>query len=76
MTDDLLTIWVIYHSPSDFPGKWVLRGQDALPGRVVRPHANGFICETLEQARKHVPPGLAMLTRHPDDDPVIYEVWL
>jgi hypothetical protein len=72
----LLTIWVIYKNPRDFPGKWVLRAQDAIPGGEVRPHADCMVCETLEQARECVPPGLVMLTRDPNDNPAIHETWI
>jgi hypothetical protein len=72
---DLLTIWVIYRSPSDYPGKWVLRGHDIGPGSVTS-HAKKIVADTLQELRAHLPPGLVPLTLHPDDDPVIYETWL
>jgi hypothetical protein len=72
----MLTIYVIYRNPSDYPGKWVLRAQDAGAGRTVTPHQDCFVCDTLEQARECVPPGLVHMPRHPDDDPVIYETWI
>jgi hypothetical protein len=71
----MLTIWVIYWNPRDQPGKWVLRAQDT-DRDGVKPHPEYVVCETLEQARACVPPGLVMMQRHPDDDPVIFEVWL
>jgi hypothetical protein len=74
--DRLLTIFVIYQNPSDYPGKFVVRAQDALPSGEVRPHPDCIVCDTIEQARETVPPGLVLLTRAPDDDPVIYETWI
>jgi hypothetical protein len=74
--DHLLTLWVIYKNPSDYPGKFVLRAQVAYPGGEVRLHPDCMVCDTLEQAREGVPPGLVLLTRAPEDDPVIYETWI
>jgi hypothetical protein len=74
--NNLLTIWVIYQNPRDFPGKWVLRGQTAGPGGVITPLPQCVVVDSLDEARTHVPYGLVCMTRHPDDDPVIYEVWL
>lgn len=71
----VLTIWVIYRSPRDFPGKWVLRGQDASGG-VVTPHAKCRVGDSLEAVRNCLPPGLICLGRQPGDDPVIFETWI
>jgi hypothetical protein len=76
MAEHLLTIWVIYKNPRDFPGKWVLRGQDAISGGGVQPHETARFADTLEGVRAHLPPGLVLLSRHPDDDPAIYETWI
>jgi hypothetical protein len=70
-----LTVWVIYNSPRDHPGKWVLRAQDANRDGV-RPHDDCYVCESLEQARAYLPWGVVKLARHPEDDPVIYETWV
>ena len=75
MTDDKLTIWVIYKNPRDHPGKWVLRGQDVGSGTVTaRPDC--MVADTYEEVHAALPPGLHRLHRFPDDDPVIYETWL
>ena len=76
MRNDLLTIWVIYRHPSDYPGKWVLRGQDAMRDGTVRPHGKLVVADSLEAARAWLPPGLDLMQRHPADDPAIYETWL
>ena len=67
-----LTIWTIYKSPSDHPGKWVLRGRD-VPGDI---HAEYVVGDSLEEVRKAVPFGLIRLPRSAQDVPVIYEVWI
>lgn len=81
MNDGLLTFWVIYFGAKNHPpGKWVLRAQDAGVSEVVSPdrirrHETFFECDSLEEARAKVPPGLYRMPRHPSDDPVIVESW-
>jgi len=72
MTDTCLTVWTIYKNPSDYPGKWVLRGSD-VPGNV---HAEAVVGDTLEEVRRAVPFGLIRLERCAHDDPVIHEIWI
>jgi hypothetical protein len=73
----MLTTWTIYRNPSDFPGKWVVRMSEIVPGTPApMPRPECAVCETLDQARAAVPPGLFCLPRFPADDPVIYEVWI
>lgn len=69
---DALAIWTIYRSPSDHPGMWVVRPH-YVPGGPARAH---YVTSSLEDARRVVPPGLICLSRHEDDDPVIYETWI
>ena len=74
--DKILTIWVIYKHPKDFPTSWVLRGQDACADGSIAPHAACHVASTLEGARRGLPQGLYNLGRQPNDDPVIYESWI
>lgn len=76
MGDKLLTIWVIYFNPRDHPGKFVLRGQDAVQGGGVQPHLEAFVGDSLEEVRQALPPGLVWMPRHSSDDPVIVETWI
>ena len=86
-----LTIWVIYRSPRDYPGQYVVRAQDVFAGNqeaVPRPEC--AVCNTLEQARAALPryqtleerdgvsygAELVRLERHPDDVPEIVETWI
>ena len=68
----MITIWTIYQSPSDYPDRWVLRAFD-VPGG---PRQECVVCDTLDQVRACVPPGLFRLSRMPNDEPQIYETWL
>lgn len=76
MGADSLAMWVIYENPSDYRGKFVVRihrpGRD---GSVVAEREPRAVVDTLAQARAVVPPLLYRMDRHPDDDPVIVEVW-
>jgi hypothetical protein len=67
-----ITLFVVYRSPSDFPGKYVVRRWlDAVPEREPL-----RVCEQLDQARAAIPAGAAYIGRMREDDPAICEVWL
>jgi hypothetical protein len=78
-----LTLYTIYDHPKDYPASWVVRRSYVPP---ATPEAEGFetlmdlhpwaTCGSLEEARASVPDGSARLEPHPDDDPVIKEIWL
>jgi hypothetical protein len=74
--DGLITLWVIYRNPSDYPGKFVVRQQWAARGGVhtcVDPHC---ITSSLIEARNSIPLGLYNIGRMEGDEPQILEVWL
>ena len=75
---DALTVWVIYYSPLDSPGKYVLRGQDIAPGQTEPVSQSGrLVRDTLEEVREPLRQrGLHRMIRHPDDDPTIVETWI
>lgn len=75
---ECLTVWVIYVDPADFPGKFVLRGQDVYAGDpAVRPHEQAYVNESIEVLRAELrSKGLYCLTRHPEDDAHIVETWI
>lgn len=71
---DPLSIWTIYHNPTDFPGKyvarrWIVSEQPAATGEV-------FLADTLGEVRDMLPPGLVPMQRWEGDDPCIVETWL
>src|ERR1700740_1701763 len=65
--EDLLSMWVIYFDPSDYPEKWVVRRWDVGPG-VVRARPKADICDSLEAARAFVPPGLSRIPADERDE--------
>jgi hypothetical protein len=72
-----LTVWTIYHHPSDHPGSWVMRGHEIVPSvGIVRAHDACFVAATLDEIRSYVPPGTRCVGRAPEDNPVIHEMWV
>ncbi len=69
-------IWTVYRYPNDYPGYWVMRAHEILPGIGVRPHSFCFVAKTLNEIRTKIPPGTWCVGREPDDNPVIYETWI
>jgi hypothetical protein len=72
----VLTQYVIYDRPSDFPDCYVVR-----PWHVIRgssepvPSPFVMLAASLERARRRVPRGLVCIPRQPGDDRTIVEVW-
>lgn len=73
--DDLET-WVLYDSPKDMPGYFVLRRFVVTKGEVMG-SPKAFWCRDAEPLRaKMVDRGLVCLTRSPNDEPHIVETWI
>ncbi len=73
----VVVMFVIYDSPSDYPGKYVVRRWCIAPGGEVRPDADPTATTyTLRQARSKIPSHYKRMARHPYDDACIVEVWL
>ena len=76
---EVLELYVIYASPSDYPARFVVRrwliqiGEDGLSPDGLAPLA---VVEDLETARRRVPEGLVCVPRERGDDPVIVETWI
>jgi len=75
----LLTMWVIYEHPRDFPDSYVARrwsvgrkGKESF----YRPEMQSIAAKKLTTLYRKLPAGLIRLERDPHDDPVILEVWL
>ena len=65
-----MEMWTIYNSPSDYPGKFVVRKFD-----FDGPTDQVAEFNTLEEARKSIPPHLYRMPRFQDDDLPIVETW-
>jgi hypothetical protein len=74
---DLLSIWVIYDHPEDYPDHWVVRRQQIQALRQdIATYGLPILCQTLDEARQRIPPGRTRIVRHPQDVPCIYETWI
>jgi len=71
-----LTLWTIYHNPSDYPGKYVARRFVVERGLGLKAAREVLIADTLEAIRARLPPGLYCLGRQPGDEPQIVETWI
>ena len=73
---DAVTFVVVYKNPRDFPGKFVVRRWDVLPG--AEDAIPDMVCtavDTIDAARALVPSRMQNLGRVSIDDPAILEVW-
>lgn len=61
----------VYKHPKDYPEKYVAR---LWAGDM--PTASMVVADSMEEIRAAKPPQMAVLQRHPDDDPIIVEIWL
>jgi hypothetical protein len=76
MDDDSLSMWIVYDHPKDFPDGFIARRHEAT---ADGPHPTGDMMKatSLEPLRLALASeGLTRMTRDPDDDPKIVEVWL
>jgi hypothetical protein len=76
---DALSIWVITHNPSDFPGKYVVRRHEvtrSIAGGASRPTGDVEVGDTLDEVRNLVPAWAIRFDRNPEDDAVVVESWL
>lgn len=71
-----LPLFVVYRSPSDFPGKYVVRQWDVVRGGTAPNREPRCVVDTLDQARTSIPSGLVNIGRQPGDDACIEEVWV
>lgn len=70
-----LSVWTLYDSPADAPGRYVLRRFETGP--EPRPTADAWVSEDIEELRDIVRRmGLYCLPRQRADEPQIVECWL
>jgi hypothetical protein len=72
----VLTVWVIYERPVEYPQGYVVRPQFAMRGGEVRVSVHAWASPNLDTLRGALPDGLVPFTRQPNDDPAIIEAWL
>lgn len=72
--ESIINHYVIYKNPKDMPGKYVVRRWEIQRDGPIP--AEAVTCENLEEARSCIPSDLIKMSRHEQDDPAIYEVWI
>jgi hypothetical protein len=72
---EALHMWTVYDHPRDYPDKYVARRSE-IGAASVKMTNDMFVADTVDELRTLLPPGLVCLSRDPNDDPCIVEVWL
>jgi len=73
----VMTQYVIYKHPRDYPSGYVVRRWYIVRGyRNPVAEVYGCFCGTLREARASIDPRLVQMAPQAGDDPVIFEVWL
>jgi hypothetical protein len=67
----MIDVWIVYDSPSDFPGCYVARRF-----KMDKPTSDVLTAATLDDLRALLPPGLIRLERTEHDQPHLVEVWV
>ena len=65
---------VVYHTPGDFPGKYVARIWDLEDGQPVPKYF--IVKNTLEEIKREIPGGMTWFMRDDDDDPCVVGTYI
>lgn len=68
--------YAVYESPTDYPGKFVVRGFEIKNGQVIPEDKPLCISDSLREARKAIPDTFINLGRSAKDDNCMLEVWI
>ena len=72
-----LPMYVLYDHPSDYPNHFVVRPALVASKRGKAQFSrNGFLFDTIKEARDFIPKGMVRIHRDPADDPVIVESYI
>lgn len=74
----VMSMWVIYDNPTDYPGMYVARMWNVVTGELEpQPTAEIIITANVDDLSDYfLEQGLAFLARAEADDPKIMGVWL
>jgi hypothetical protein len=74
--DDVLSLWTVFNSPTDFPGRVVARRFAVVRGKLEPvATADVIVGSSIAEVRACLPPGLYCQPRQPGDEPHIVETW-
>ena len=73
---DELVMYTIYDHPRDYPDNYVVRAFILTSEGKQYASEECKLADSLEEARKFVPPDKVLTKRYPHDDPVIVETWI
>lgn len=76
--DDNVEMFTIYFNPTDYPNRYVVRRFVIFPNMAdpVADPTPTRICHSIQEARRAIPDGLVMMTRHPSDPLGVVESWV
>lgn len=69
-------LYSIYAHPPDFPGGYVVRARRLGKRGQLEEEGEDLRSDSLETARRLIPPDLHRMDPFPTDDPSLVEVWL
>lgn len=70
-------LFTVYYSPTDFPGKFVVREWRTFRGdSTVYASRMAISGDTIEEVREHIPKTMTCIARFADDHPHIVESWI
>jgi hypothetical protein len=70
-----LSVFTIFERPLDYPEHYVVREFRIMGGQVA-PQPECKLAKTLEEARRHVPPGRVRLSEQDPANPKVVESWI
>lgn len=73
---DHLDCWQIFHRPLDYPNVPFVVRRFEIRANKVTPTDEIYLANTLDLARRCIPPGCARFLPSDDDDPCIVETWM
>lgn len=77
LVDPVVTLWIIYDHPTDFPDHFVVRPWSMHCGiTTLAPGLSCWQACSLDEARHLIPPGYSNIGRLKQHHPVIEEVWI
>jgi hypothetical protein len=71
-----LETYTIYHDPTDYPGRYVVRRFVVAAGHPIPDLTPIIVTTSRLEARNAIPRGLTCFPRDPTDEPAIVETWL